>query len=84
MHLIESAAFNKGKDKMYFGVPGNFVAYSCKISVDNGYEGFLAFDAKSALIKHYQKSLHATHFRGLRMFIETSAALKLISQYFKS
>ncbi len=84
MHLIESAKFNKGKDKAYFGVPGNLVAYACKVSVDKGYEGFLAFDAKSALIKHYQESLYATHFRGQRMFIETSAALRLISQYFKS
>ncbi len=84
MHLIESAKFNKGKDKVYFGVPANLVAYACKVSVDRGFEGFLAFDAKSALIKHYQQSLHATHFRGLRMFIETSAALKLISQYFKN
>ena len=84
MHLIESAKFNKGKNKIYLGVPGNLVAYACKISVDKGYEGFLAFDAKSVLVKHYEQTLHATHFRGLRMFIETSAALKLISQYFKS
>ena len=84
MHLIESARFNKGKDKVYVGVPGNLVAYACKVSMDRGYEGFLAFDAKSALIKHYQETLHATHLRGVRMFIETKAALKLISQYFKS
>lgn len=84
MHLIESAKFNKAKGKVYFGVPGNLVAYACKISVDKGFDGFLAFDAKSALIKHYQESLHATHFKGLRMFIEPSAAIKLISQYFKS
>ncbi|RYY05950.1 MAG: hypothetical protein EOP43_07675 [Sphingobacteriaceae bacterium] len=84
MHLIESSKFNKGKEKVYLGVPGNLVAYACKVSVDKGYEGFLAFDAKTALIKHYEQSLFATHFRGLRMFIETSAALKLISQYFKS
>lgn len=84
MHLIESAKFNKNKDKVYLGVPGNLVAYACKVSVDKGYQGFLAFDAKTALIKHYQESLYATHFRGLRMFIETKAALRLISQYFKS
>jgi len=84
MHLIESARFNKGKGKVYFGVPGNLVAFACKVSVDKGFEGFLAFDAKTALIKHYQESLHATHFRGRRMFIETSAALRLISLYFKS
>ena len=84
MHLIESAKFNKGKNKVYIGVPGNLVAYACKLSVDKGYEGFLAFDAKSILIKHYEQSLHATHFRGPRMFIESSAALRLISQYFKT
>ena len=84
MHLIESAKFNKGKNKIYFGVPGNLVAFACKVSVDKGYEGFLAFDAKHSLIKHYEQSLHATHFRAQRMFIETSAAFRLISQYFKS
>lgn len=84
MHLIESSKFNKGKEKVYIGVPGNLVAFACKVSVYKGYEGFLAFDAKSALIKHYEQTLHATHFRGLRMFIETSAALRLISQYFKN
>jgi hypothetical protein len=84
MHLIESAKFNKKKDKVYLGVPGNLIAYACKVSVDKGYQGFLAFDAKTSLIKHYQESLFATHFRGLRMFIETNAALRLISQYFKS
>lgn len=84
MHLIESAKFNIGKNKVYLGVPGNLVAYACKVSVDKGYEGFVAFDAKSALIKYYEQSLYATHFRGQRMFIETSAALRLISQYFKS
>ena len=78
MHLIESSKFNKGKDKIYLGVPGNLVAYACKVAVDKGYQGFLAFDAKTALIKHYQESLYATHFRGLRMFIETNAALRLI------
>ncbi len=84
MHLIESAIFNKNKGKVYLGVPGNLVAYACKVSIDKGYQGFLAFDAKSILIKHYQDTLHATHFRGLRMFIETNAAMRLISQYFKS
>ncbi|WP_373515914.1 hypothetical protein [Persicitalea sp.] len=84
MQLIESSKFNKGKAKVYLGVPGNLVAFACKVSVDRGYEGFLAFDAKTALIKYYQQTLHATHFRGLRMFIEPDAASRLISQYFKS
>jgi hypothetical protein len=84
MHLIESSKFNKGNSKVYLGVPGNLIAYACKTSLDKGYEGFLAFDAKTSLVKHYQDSLHATHFRGQRMFIDSNAALRLISKYFKS
>ncbi len=83
MHLIESAGFNKGKDKLYAGVPGNLVAFACKLAFDKHYDGYLAFDAKTSLIKHYQESLHATHFRGTKMLIETRAALRLINQYFK-
>lgn len=84
MHLIESSKFNIGKDKIYLGVPGNLIAFACKVSVERGYQGFVAFDAKSALIKHYQDTLYATHFRGLRMFIDNKAASRLILQYFKS
>ena len=84
MHLIESAKFNVGKNKVYVGVPANLIAFVCKVSFNKGYEGFVAFDAKTSLIKHYEESLHATHFRGLRMFIDTSAALRLISHYFKN
>ena len=84
MHLVESSKFNKGKNKVYLGVPGNLVAFACKISFEKGYQGFLAFDAKTDLIKHYEEMLYATHFRGLRMFIETNSAQRLISQYFKS
>ena len=36
------------------------------------------------LVKHYQETLYATHFRGTKMMIETPAASRLIKQYFKS
>ena len=84
MHLVESSKFNKGKGKVYLGVPGNLIAFACKVSFEKGYDGFIAFDAKTSLIRHYEQTLNATHFRGLRMFIETTEALKLISQYFKN
>jgi len=84
LHLLESAKFNKGRNKLYLGVAGNLVAFACKISFDKGYEGFVAFDSKTALIKHYRQSLGATHFRGQRMFIETRAAAQLVAKYFAS
>ncbi len=84
MHLIESAKFNKGKDKLYIGVPGNLVAFACKISNERGYEGYVAFDSKTVLIEHYKRTLGATHLIRQRMFIDPIAAAKLISRYFKS
>jgi hypothetical protein len=83
MNLIESAKFNRGKDKIYLGVPGNLVAFTCKFSFEKGYDGFIAFDAKTALIKHYEETIYATHFKGTRMFIETTSAMKLVNQYFQ-
>jgi hypothetical protein len=83
MNLIESVRFNKGKTKVYIGVPGNLVAFACKLAFAKEYEGYLAFDAKTVLLKHYQDTLYATHFRGTKMMIETPAATRLINQYFK-
>jgi hypothetical protein len=82
MHLIESAPFNKGKDKVYAGVPGNLVAFACKLSFQRGFEGYLSFLSKTNLINHYAKTLGATHVGGNLMIINTVAALKLINKYF--
>lgn len=82
MHLVESAPFNKGKTKMYSGVPGNLVAFACKLSFQRGHEGNIAFLSKSQLIDHYEKTLGAFHVGGRVMIIETHSALKLIKRYF--
>ena len=50
MHLIESAPFNLGKKKVYLGVPGNLVAYACRLSFQKGFEGFVSFHSKTQLI----------------------------------
>ena len=84
MNLLESAPFNMGKDKLYEGVPGNLVAYACRVSSRNGHEGFVSFTAKTKLIKHYENTLGAYHFGGHKMIIPTHAAQNLIDCYFKS
>ena len=84
MPLIESAPFNRGKSKIYLGVPGNLVAYSCRLSFQRGNEGFVSFHSKSLLIQHYEKTLGAFHFGGHLMIINTQSAKVLIDKYFKS
>jgi hypothetical protein len=82
LHLVESAPFNLGKNKLYEGVPGNLFAFVCKTSWDKGYQGFVSFTSKSKLVAHYEKNLGATHVGGNRMVIFPNEALKLIKKYY--
>ena len=84
MHLVESAPFNKGKTKLYSGVPGNLVAFACKLSFQRGHEGNVAFLSKTNLIDHYKESLGAIHAGGRLMIIDSNAAFKLINRYFSN
>ena len=83
MHLIESAPFNRGINKVYLGIPGNLVAFACKVSFHRGCEGYVSFVAKSQLIEHYVNTLGAINVGGQLMVINTKSALKLIDKYFK-
>lgn len=82
MHLVESAPFNKGKTKIYAGVPGNLVAFACKLSFQRGHEGNVSFFSKTQLVQHYIDTLGALHFGGRVMIIDTNAALKLLNKYY--
>lgn len=75
--------FNKGRNKLYKGVAGNLVAFACKTSFENGFDGVVSFIAKSQLIDHYTQSLGAKLFGGNRMFIDTREAYILTTKYFK-
>jgi hypothetical protein len=82
MHLIESSKSNRGAKKAYLGVPGNLIAFACKLSFELGYEGFVSFESKTALLQHYKNTLGATVLFSNIMVIETRAAIKLVNQYF--
>lgn len=83
IHLIESAPFNRGQEKVYLGIPGNLVAFACKVSFHRGFEGYVSFIAKTQLIDHYKHTLGAVNISGQLMVINTNSALKLIDKYFK-
>jgi len=84
MHLIEVAPDNKGKSKKYMGVAANLVAYVCKTSFDLGFDGIIAFNAKTNLVEHYKLSLGAVSLLTKeRMVIPSTSAKKLVSSYYK-
>lgn len=83
IHLVESAPTNVGS-RIYSGVGAHLFAIACKKSIDYGFEGYVAFNAKTNLIEHYMKVLNAESInaRG-RMVIDEQAALQLTKVYFQ-
>lgn len=81
--LVESANFNRGKDKIYVGVGGNLFAFGCKRSKELGFCGFLSFISKTSLMEYYNRTLGATKAIGQRMVIVEKDAENLINKYFK-
>lgn len=81
-HLIENARFNKGKTKLYAGVPANLIAFTCTLSFLKGYEGWVSFVSKTVLIEHYKKTLGAKIFAGHQLYIDTPVAAGLVKTHF--
>ena len=70
--------------KRYLGVAANLVAFACKLSFDLGFDGFVAFTAKTQLIEHYSAMLGAESIKDERMMIASESARKLVNSYYKS
>lgn len=79
--IVETAPHNFGHKGKYEGVGGHLFAIACKISLDAGYDGFVAFTAKSDLVNHYQQTLGARCIDNQRMYIDDIAAKSLMEKY---
>ena len=85
VELVESADFNIGRNKVYYGVAGNLFAFACKQSWDNDNFGYVAFNAKTNLIEHYEESIGAKRIgNSNQMIIEPFEASNLINKYYKN
>ena len=83
IHLIENSPENVGKIKVYQGIAGNLFAFACKFSLETGFDGAVAFYAKTNLIQHFSVTLGATLFKNQKMLIFKIPAEILINKYFK-
>ncbi|MBR1673106.1 MAG: hypothetical protein IJ702_09265 [Fretibacterium sp.] len=81
--IVEAAPHNYGHLGRYKGVGAHLFAIACKVSLDNGCDGVVAFTAKSNLIEHYKESLGAVEIAPRRMVIFEDAAKKLLEKYMK-
>ena len=58
-------------------------AIACKISMENGCDGVVAFDAKSNLVEYYKEKLKAVEIYPRRMVIFEDAAQNVVDKYFR-
>ena len=83
VNLLESHPQNVGRGKVFEGVAGNLMAFACKLSLELGHAGCVAFEAKTELIEHYREKFGAQRIgRSQMMFIDDEPAAVLIQQYF--
>ncbi|SDD02732.1 hypothetical protein SAMN02799630_02049 [Paenibacillus sp. UNCCL117] len=81
IHLIEKSPFNRGAAEQYKYVAHHLFAFAAKRSQELGAEGFIAFDAKTGLMEHYQQEYGAIAVGRTRMFIPDVAGQRLIDVY---
>jgi hypothetical protein len=86
VHLAESAPHNRQPNKKYDGVGGHLFAIAMKLSLSNGFGGYIFMDAKNMeLVNHYIDNLGArrvpTHFHIYRLEVSEENAQKIIEKY---
>jgi hypothetical protein len=79
---MEINGFNKHGISLYSGVGKCMVALCCKISLDSGSDGYILFEAKNRLIPYYQRLGAKRIGSSSRMYLDETAAQKLINLYF--
>ena len=80
---METNKINKAPLSLHSGIGKSIIALCCKISFDLGFEGFICFESKNRLMKYYMR-YGAQNISGLRMFIDTENARKLVNLYFEN
>jgi hypothetical protein len=78
---METAIHNRGKSAIYTGLGKAMVALCCKISFDDGMDGFISFESKGRLTGYYAR-MGAKNLTHTRMYMDEAGARKLIQKYF--
>ena len=86
VHLAESAPHNLPPNKKYAGVGGHLFAIAMKLSLSNGFGGYIFMDAKNQkLVDHYIETLGArrvsTRYHEHRLEVSEDHAQKIVEKY---
>ena len=80
--LLESSErsnSNRTPEKVQLGLPGNPVAFACKLLFAKGYGSYVFFDSTTKLLTRYRKTLSAPSRFGRVRAINLKAAEKRLN-----
>ena len=83
IRLLESAKENIGKKKMYDRVPGCLIAFACKLSFSQGFNGFISLNPKTVLVAHYIRK-YRMYPMGKHLVTNIDNARALIQEYLEN
>lgn len=83
--LVEKAPHNRKPNEEFLNVGDVLFGYACKMSIDNGLEGYVMLYAKTMYVDHYQKKYGMTliHPRERKMAFDPVVATRLVRLYYK-
>lgn len=83
VQLVESNPKNIGRSGVYIGCGAHLFAIACYESWKQGFDGYVAMEPKTNLIKHYCEQLGAELIGNGRMVIGSRSSLALVEKYIK-
>jgi hypothetical protein len=79
---LEIDPHNRGQHKKFFGIAGTLLAFVARDSFLNGYDGFVVFESKTNLIKHYIEKYGAIRKgNSQELYFNEEASRNLIKTY---
>jgi len=80
INLIESSKVYRGKKKLLDNIPGCLIAFTCQLSFEKGYEGFVSLVPKTKLVKYYNKK-YGFEQMGNQMAVYYEISNSIIEKY---
>jgi hypothetical protein len=80
INLLQTSAENVGQNKRYERIAGCLIAYACKQAFIRGYDGTVALQPKTELVKHYMNK-YGMQIGGKHLFTELANSAYLVMVY---
>jgi len=80
IRLLELSRENRGDFKVYDRLAGCLIAFACKLSFKEGFNGFVSLIPKTVLISHYMRKCFFSPM-GAQLYVDGEISITLITDY---